>query len=343
MKYSKEQLPWQDFAVLGLDRPQVLSFPKSTIDALLSGNRTSLMRFENAKIPGMSSSYPIDGKLSLKKGTDGQLQLLIHPINPELKNNFELSKSELKYLESGKMVFIPKLVTGEDGKLEEALVAYDQVTNELVAFKREGLKAPNTINGTKLTPQQQKDFVMGKSITVNGDNYQIDPNNETAGVKKQAGAIRERPQTINNKYRSPELIMDIMLLTTGLGHYVLLWHLAKMLLHSRSLGFSLEKSLHNRSFRNSLADAQKEIVQKQQELSRQGVDKDGKATKTLSMDELIGIIEKKAGEHIVIDKIESGKQEAAGGQSVAVIQKKEGPSGGPSIRDEEPRSRSFKV
>ncbi len=148
MKYTTEQLPWQDFAILGLNREQVLSLPKSTIDALLSGNRTSLIRFENPQVPGLlSKSFPFDAKLSLKKGENGELHLLAHPINPELKNNFELSRSELKYLESGKMIFIPKLVTGEDGKLEEALVAYDQTTNELVAFKREGLKAPNTIHG----------------------------------------------------------------------------------------------------------------------------------------------------------------------------------------------------
>lgn len=343
MKYTTEQLPWQDFAVLGLDREQVLSLPKSTIDALLSGNRTSLIRFENPQVPGLlPKSFPFDAKLSLKKDQNGELRLLAHPINPELKNNFELSRSELKYLESGKMIFIPKLVTGEDGKLEEALIAYDQTTNELVAFKREGLKAPNDIHGMKLTPQQQKDFVLGKSISVNGNNYQMDPNNEIPIVKKPSEPVPERSRA-NSKYRSPELIMDIMLLTTGLGHYVLLWHLAKMLLHSNLPEFNLGKSLQNRPFRNALADAQKEIVQKQQELARQGVDKDTKTPKSLSMDELIGIIEKKAGEHIVIDKIEPGIKEAEGGEHVSVIQKKDGPSGGLSIRDEEPRTRSFKI
>ncbi len=342
MKYATEQLPWQDFAVLGLDRMQVLSLPKSTINALLSGNRTSLMRFENVKIPGLSGTYPVDGKLSLKPDENGQLQLLVHPVHPELKNNFDLSTPELKYLESGKMVFIPKLVTSEDGKLEEALVAYDQTTNELVALKREGLKAPNAIHGMKLTPQQQKDFVLGKSISVNGNNYQIDPNNEIPIVKKPPEPVRERSRA-NNKYRSPELIMDIMLLTTGLGHYVLLWHLAKMLLHSNLPEFNLGKSLQNRPFRNALVDAQKEIIQKQQELSRQGIDKEGKANKSLSIDELVGIIEKKTGGHIVVDKIEPGMKEVVGGEQVSVIQKKDGPSGDPSIREEQPRSRSFKI
>src|SRR5690606_17426277 len=132
-------LPWQDFAVLGLNQQRVLSLPPSTLNALLSGNRTSIMRFENVKILGLGGSYPVDGKLSLQKDSNGELKLLIHPVQPELKNSFDLSKTELKYLESGKRVFIPKLVTGEDGRIEEALIAYDKTTNELVAFKREGI------------------------------------------------------------------------------------------------------------------------------------------------------------------------------------------------------------
>jgi hypothetical protein len=105
----------------------------------------------------------------------------------------------------------------------------------------------------------------------------------------------------------------------------------------------LEKSLQKRVFRNSLVDAQKEIVQKQQELSRQGVGEEMKTPKTLSIDELVGIIEKKAGAHIVVDKIEVRKEEATGREEEVGVQKKEGPSDGPSIGDNHPQTRSFKI
>lgn len=338
MKYDIEQLPWHDFATLGLDRMQVLSLPKPTLDALLSGNRTSLIRFESLNIPSFPGSF-IDGKLSLKKNKNQELNLVIHPVHPELTNLFSLTQTELKSLREGRMVFIPKLVTDKEGKPQEALVTFDQTTNELVAVRRENLKAPDEINGIKLSPRQQSEFISGKPVSIDNKAYRLDPNNEL-GI---SGPRMTSLKIGHSRYRPVDLAADALLLTAGLGHFVMLWHIANVLLHSRLAGFNPEKNLRNLPFRHAIADAQKEIAQQQKEIFRETLGTDKAGIKPLTIDELKNIIEKKAGEHIIINKVEPGINEQAGAEKVSVVQKKDDLTNHIPIEHEKPQTRSFKI
>lgn len=254
MEYPISKLPLEDFKRLGMDKDAVMSLPQSTLKALLSGNRTSLIRFEKVPIRGMGA-FSMDAKLSLQVNKVGKLKLFVHPVQTQLKNSFDLTDTELKHLQTSESGFVPKLVSLKDGSLTEALITYDKSTNELVAIKRDNLKAPDQINGTTLSDEQKRSFISGKPVEIKNDQFQLNPNNEQ-GI---SGKSLKNFKLGHSKYRSQHMLIDLGLLACGLGHFVLLYHLANVLLHSNIVFYDPEKSLQNQQFRNALAAAKSDM------------------------------------------------------------------------------------
>ncbi len=340
MKFSADQLPFKDFESLGLSKKDVLALPAITLNSLLSGNRTSLMRFNDVKVQGLGTNFSLDAKLSLFKEKDGKLSLRVHPIRPELDNSFELSKKEISHLKKHELAFIPKMVTNTDGKLVESLVTLDRTTNELIAIERDKLVAPQMINGVMLSPAQKKDFVSGRPVLINGKKYQLNPSSEIGISGPDLSTVKIRHST----YGSPNMLLDAVLLTAGLGHYVMLYHLANVLLHSKIKLYDPEKSLQSFDFRNALAEAKKEILERQDILSKKEPGEKKENIPALSMDEIKSIIEKKAGEHVVLDKVEAIQNKEEGADlTVKASEKTDDPDNKLSIEDEQPRSISFKM
>jgi len=340
MKYSPEQLPFKDFASLGLSKKEVLSLPEITLNSLLSGNRTSLMRFNDVKVQGLETQFSLDAKLSLFKEQDGSLSLRVHHIRPELDNSFELSKKEISHLKKHELAFIPKMVANANCKLVEALVTLDRTTNELVAIERDKLVAPQMINGVMLSAAQKKDFISGRPVVINGKKYELNPSSELGISGPDLSTVKIRHST----YGSPNMLLDAVLLTAGLGHYVMLYHLANVLLHSKIKLYDPEKSLQSFDFRNALAEAKKEILERQDILSKKdaGAKKDN--IPVLSLDEIKSIIEKKAGEHVVLDKVEKiGDTDQEADLEIKATEKKDDPDNKLSIEEEKPRSINFKM
>ncbi len=304
MKYSLDQLPYGQFEQLGMDRKSVLALPETTLNALLSGNRSSLIRFCNIKNENGDKLQPLDAKLSLKKSQNVDLSLKVHPIWESAANTYDLSQKEIKYLKNHELAFIPKMVTKES-KPVEALITYDNTTNEFIAIEREKLRAPDKINGVRLSDVQKKDFINGKPVFVNGKKYRLNPSNEL-GI---SGPDLSTLQVGHSVYKLPNLYIDAALITTGLGHYIMLYHLANVIAHSKFKVFNVDKNLQNEPFRNALADARMEILQKQGFLSKSSPDETGKTSKTLSIDEIKEILEKKAGEHIITENIHANPDE----------------------------------
>lgn len=339
MKYSTDQLPFGQFEQLGMDRNSVLALPEITMNALLSGNRTSLIRFCNIKNEKAEQLQPLDAKLSLKKNHNGELFLKVHPIWKNAVNNFDLSQKEIKYLKNQELAFIPKMVS-KDSKPVEALIAYDTTTNEFIAIEREKLRAPDKINGARLSEVQKKDFINGKPVVINGKKYRLNPTNEL-GI---SGPDLSSLQVGHSVYKLPNLYMDAALITAGLGHYIMLYHLANVLAHSKFKPFNVDKSLQSEPFRNALADAKMDILQKQDFLSKSTTEESDRASKNLSIDEIKEILEKKAGEHIIAENIHANPDEQRNSLTdIKASLKEDEPDNDLSIEEERPRSVSFKM
>ncbi len=332
-----DQLPFKDFEKLGLSREDVLSFPDSTLNSLLSGNRTTLIRFEKVKLPNNQNSV-LDAKLSLRKNPDGTLELRIHPINEKLDKTFGLSKVEINYLRSNEFSLRPFRFTRGD-KTIEALATHDRVTNEIIAIDRNKLKVPDYINGQRITGEQKKEFLAGKPITVLGNKYRLNPHNEFGISGDNLSSVRIGHST----YMMPSLGVDAVLIATGLGHYFMLYHLANVLINSKYRSADIDNSMKSLALRNAIAEARDEIIQKNDVLAKVA-DPEKTKNKNLSIDEIREILEKKAGEHVVFDKIESGLN-ADMNETVSIKSslKTDDEDNDLPIEEEKPRSYSLKI
>lgn len=294
MQFEISQLPQKQLELIGLSKMDVLSLPPRTLNALLSGNRTSLIRFDKINIPGMSSPLSLDAKLSLERKPDNSVSLKIHPINQSAKNSFNLTKEELRYLANGETNFVSKQLKDSKGKLDDYLVTLDKTTNEFVAVKRDRILAPEIINGKTLTEQQKTDFKNGKDITVGDGSYKLDPNSEL-GVKENSNKPIKNLKLKHSAYSENELLIDLALLTSGLGHFVLLEHLANLALHSGAAMMQTwrEENLRNKPTRDALAKTSNELTDS------------FKQTQKISPEEIKSLIEHHLGRPIELGKVDA--------------------------------------
>src|SRR6185312_10449928 len=99
MNFSIEELPEKQLELIGLTKKDILNMPPRTYNALMSGNRTSLIRFNKLNVPGLEGGS-LDAKLSLERKPDGSTAIRFHPINQIPKNTFNLSKEEITRLKN---------------------------------------------------------------------------------------------------------------------------------------------------------------------------------------------------------------------------------------------------
>lgn len=338
MKYSIDQLPYEDFSKLGMDKASVLSLPQSTMNALLSGNRTSLIRFEKVKLNEEQTTI-LDAKLSLKQKNGGELSLLVHPINEKLYKTWGLSEKDIRYLKGTDLSFLPARVQ-KDGKTIDAMVTYDKTTNEIIAIDKQKLRAPDAINNVNLTPQQKEDFLAGKKISVKGKTFSLNPHNEW-GIE---ATELESFKIGHSSYRMTNLALDAAVITAGLGHYVMLYHLANMLINTRFKTADIPRSLNNEKFRNAISEARNEIIERQDFLAKDNL-KEGNKKQTLSIDEIKGVIEKKAGEHVVFNQVNTNNPDGPGiePQEIKTSVKMDEKNNRLQINEEKPKSYSLKM
>jgi hypothetical protein len=90
MKFSLGEIPDMHLRRLGLDRELMGRLPDRTLKALLSGARTSLMRFSLTGDAGDSSSARVlDAKLSLSRKPDGGVTMKVHPAGSGKSDSFQ--------------------------------------------------------------------------------------------------------------------------------------------------------------------------------------------------------------------------------------------------------------
>lgn len=252
MKFKIEEIPDEQLEVLGLQKKDIEKFPALTRNTLLAGNRTSLMRFTNIKIQGMDRPLSLDAKLSLERKTDGCVSLRLHPINHIAQNSFDLTKDEETQLQKEKHSFIRKEVMIKDGNVVPVLIALDKITNEYIAIKEKEVNIPLFINQQRLSDKQKADFIEGKEIRLLNNVIRFDPTKEqmVTPVKGNIDSIEFK----HGKYNNTRLLIDIALLSSGLGAVVLLEHMLDVAANSK-LNCSLKENLQNKEVRDAINTA----------------------------------------------------------------------------------------
>jgi hypothetical protein len=263
MNFSIQELSEKQLELLGLSRKDILDMPPRTYNALMSGNRTSLIRFNNVRVPGLEVGS-LDAKLSLERKPDGSVALRFHPINQTAKNTFNLSRDEISKLKDGTNFITKKLLNGR-----EHLVGLDKQTSEFVAVPKDSIEAPKKINGVELTDNQAKDFKDGKDIKIGDQKFHLNLSDELGISAAENSSILSSLQFRHSTYNSTELLFDLALLTSGIGSIVMIGHLADLLVYTSAAAIKGKKQgtiaqlvNENKAVRDVLAKASPEIARK---------------------------------------------------------------------------------
>jgi len=159
---------WDRFERYGITREGLEK--TGNMDKLLDYQKTDLMPVA-IKLDG--ETRPSDARFSLRKQEDGTFSPNIHLIRhkPELERPY----FGVKFTEEDKRNL---LKTGNLGRIVEAefkqgektpiLLSLDKLTNELVAFRKEWLKVPDTYKGATLNEEQKQKLGEGKAVYIEG-------------------------------------------------------------------------------------------------------------------------------------------------------------------------------
>jgi len=263
VKFSIEELPEKQLELIGLSKKEILNMPPRTFNALMSGNRTSLIRFNKLNVPGLEGGS-LDAKLSLERKQDGSTAIRFHPINQMPKNTFNLTKDEIGQLNNDTNFVQKQLANGR-----EYLIGIDKQTNEYIAIEKDLIEAPEKINGIELTEAQKKDFKEGKDIKVGGQKYRLNPNDELGISDTGKNSILSSLEFKHSKYNSTELLFDLALLATGAGSIFMIGHLADLLVLTTASTLKGKKENNisqlvnqNKTLRDALAKASPAITGK---------------------------------------------------------------------------------
>jgi hypothetical protein len=164
---SSEQVDWTKMMQFGVSEDRLEK--NGEIDKLLNYQKTDLMPVY-MKVNGITVGS--DARISLHKQEDGTFAPNVHFIrkSPDLRSYFgvEFSEEDKKTL----------LSTGNLGRVVEAeyrqgiktpvLLSIDRQTNELVAYRKDLVKAPETYMGVTLSEEQKETLGRGEKIHLEG-------------------------------------------------------------------------------------------------------------------------------------------------------------------------------
>lgn len=176
-KFKESDIPYQDFAKLGYTREKIMSLPKDELEQLLSGKRTSLMTIN--KIDGIEQDVNIKAKFSLKRDLDGNVKLMVHPVNESIKNDIHLTTHEINKLKEG--INIVKKIDDE-----KYMIQLDRDNNELLKVKAKDINIPTHIGNIELSSNQREHLKQGNPITLESPDYKINVSvdlNSRSGLK----------------------------------------------------------------------------------------------------------------------------------------------------------------
>ncbi|MCI3936523.1 DUF3945 domain-containing protein [Chryseobacterium aahli] len=167
-RYQVEDVPWESFAELGLDREKLESI--GALDALLKGYKTPML----IPIP-LSDGYAasmVDVGLQLRLDDHWEEVVRIHRVleRPDFKEmlmGHEFSKEdELNLLRAGNMGRVVGLVDPWTGAVIPSLISMDRLTNELISLRLEFVRISAVICGVTLNFEQLKILRDGKPLFI---------------------------------------------------------------------------------------------------------------------------------------------------------------------------------
>ncbi len=163
-----EKVDWHQLEQIGLSREKLEGTKE--LNNLLNWQKTDLLTIA---IPLGETIIYTDARLALRTDNEGKIGLVIHPIRKEVQLDFPYMGHEFSLEEKEQLLSTGNLgktidLQPNNGDSFSAYVSIDQQTNELVALRADRVTIPQEIKGVRLSDEQYKDLVEGKSVKVEG-------------------------------------------------------------------------------------------------------------------------------------------------------------------------------
>jgi hypothetical protein len=165
---ASDRVDWAQLERIGVNRETLEK--AGELDRLLNRQKTNLLPIT---VKTDDVSIRTDARLALREQPDGTLSVSVHTVRkePELERPY----FGVKFTDEDKQNL---LKTGNLGRLAEAeytqgektpvFISIDKQTNELVAFRQEHVKIPESIKNVELNAQQKQDLSEGKAVWIEG-------------------------------------------------------------------------------------------------------------------------------------------------------------------------------
>lgn len=175
-KFLMNEMPWDEFKKIGMTEEAFLDLPKDSIDRILTGNLSPLMKMKfvdtegNAmKIPAsMGLSQNEDGivpaKFRLQRNADGKINLVLHPKRNEVDlkiGDTQLTAEQLKRMKNGETVLTKVSKSGKD---EKCYVQLDHDLNVVHMAREKDVVIPNAIGDVVIGTKQAQQIREGKPV-----------------------------------------------------------------------------------------------------------------------------------------------------------------------------------
>jgi hypothetical protein len=160
---------WADFEKLGLTMLKLQQ--AEAMPQLIDGKTTEKILPITTAVAG--AKIETEGKIALLKNKDGEVALKLYPVKkePNLEEYFghiftdEERENILKTGSPGTVIYAE--FNKEEGKVP-VLLTLDKDTNHFVAQRKEYIKIPDTFFKVKLSEEQKKQLLSGKTVKIEG-------------------------------------------------------------------------------------------------------------------------------------------------------------------------------
>ena len=168
-----DKVQWDKLEKFGINRETlektgISKDGTNNLDHLLNYRKTDLVTV--AFKLDEETTVRTDARLSLRKGEDGSFVPAIHPIRhkPDLDNLYfgvKFTEEDKRNLLSTGSLGRPILPEYPNGKTP-VLISIDKLTNELVPFRTDRLKIPETYKGVRLDEDQKQKLREGGAVRI---------------------------------------------------------------------------------------------------------------------------------------------------------------------------------
>ncbi len=202
--FKEKDIPYSLLEQIGITKMDILSLEKTSLQALLSGNRTGLMNIKGLDKKG--EKFELKGRISLYRTSDDKVSLKIHPVRENIKNDIGLKDEEVEKIKKGNL--IAKNIKGE-----RYIVQLDKLTNELLRVKVKNIRIPSHIKDVELSLDQKNRLKKGESIIVESKNEKLqvnlDLNNPKGMTIENSKQAFEKKQKWDYDYYNPNIVGTI--------------------------------------------------------------------------------------------------------------------------------------